>query len=46
MSCCVQDIGWAYLGVQAEEWAWRPLWWAFRGSNPGPSGYEPDALTS
>ena len=22
------------------------LWWAFRDSNPGPSGYEPDALTN
>ena len=21
-------------------------WWAFWGSNPGPSGYEPDALTN
>ena len=21
-------------------------WWAFRDSNPGPSGYEPDALTN
>ena len=37
---------------------WRPLlyqlsytpkyrkWWAIRDSNPGPSGYEPDALTN
>ena len=22
------------------------LWWALRDSNPGPSGYEPDALTN
>jgi len=22
------------------------IWWAFRDSNPGPSGYEPDALTN
>ena len=22
------------------------VWWAFRDSNPGPSGYEPDALTN
>jgi hypothetical protein len=21
-------------------------WWAFRDSNPGPAGYEPDALTN
>ena len=35
---------------------WRPLlyllsytpilWWAFRDSNPGPTGYEPVALTN
>ena len=36
---------------------WRPMlyqlsytpickWWAIRDSNPGPSGYEPDALTN
>ena len=23
-----------------------PLWWTFRDSNPGPTGYEPVALTS
>ena len=23
-----------------------PYWWAFGDSNPGPSGYEPDALTN
>ena len=22
------------------------LWWAIRGSNPGPTGYEPVALTN
>ena len=22
------------------------IWWAFGDSNPGPSGYEPDALTN
>ena len=22
------------------------FWWALRDSNPGPSGYEPDALTN
>ena len=22
------------------------VWWAFGDSNPGPSGYEPDALTN
>jgi hypothetical protein len=22
------------------------LWWAFRDSNPGPTGYEPGALTN
>ena len=22
------------------------IWWALRDSNPGPSGYEPDALTN
>ena len=22
------------------------MWWAFGDSNPGPSGYEPDALTN
>ena len=22
------------------------VWWANRDSNPGPSGYEPDALTN
>lgn len=22
------------------------VWWAFRDLNPGPSGYEPDALTN
>ena len=27
-------------------WA-KPLnWWTFRDSNPGPAGYEPDALTN
>ena len=24
----------------------RPFWWAFGDSNPGPSGYEPGALTN
>ena len=24
----------------------RKKWWAFRDSNPRPSGYEPDALTN
>jgi hypothetical protein len=23
-----------------------PYWWAFRDSNPGPTGYEPVALTN
>ena len=23
-----------------------PRWWAFRDSNPGPTGYEPVALTN
>ena len=24
----------------------KPLWWAFGDSNPGPTGYEPAALTN
>ena len=23
-----------------------PIWWTFRDSNPGPTGYEPGALTN
>ena len=26
--------------------AMNMLWWAFRDSNPGPTGYEPAALTN
>lgn len=26
--------------------SWYYIWWAFRDLNPGPAGYEPDALTN
>ena len=25
---------------------WYQIWWAIRDSNPGPTGYEPVALTN
>ena len=28
------------------DWAIWANWWTFRDSNPGPAGYEPDALTN
>ena len=30
----------SYLGLYVKKW------WAFRDLNPGPAGYEPDALTN
>ena len=30
----------SYLGIKIK------LWWAIRDLNPGPAGYEPDALTN
>ena len=32
----------SYLGTSCIEFSW----WAIRDSNPGPAGYEPDALTN
>ena len=26
--------------------SYTPIWWTFRDSNPGPTGYEPVALTN
>ena len=26
--------------------SYTPVWWTFRDSNPGPTGYEPVALTN
>ena len=26
--------------------SYTPMWWAFGDSNPGPTGYEPAALTN
>ena len=26
--------------------SYTPIWWAIRDSNPGPTGYEPVALTN
>ena len=33
----------SYLGIR---FYLIKLWWAFRDLNPGPAGYEPDALTN
>ncbi len=32
----------SYLGIHL----FIKMWWAFRDLNPGPAGYEPDALTN
>ena len=33
-------------GWHSNQLNYRAKWWAFRVSNPGPSGYEPPALTT
>ena len=32
--------------IIAKQHSLREKWWAFRDSNPGPTGYEPAALTN
>ena len=32
--------------ARSAEWLQALAWWAFRDSNPGPTGYEPVALTN
>ena len=36
----------SYLGTYILMSVLRVYWWAIRDSNPGPAGYEPDALTN
>ena len=37
----------AALPIELYPYIWSlEKWWAFGDSNPGPSGYEPDALTN
>ena len=49
--CFTKEIAakWAVLFVKkvaASDLTLAAIWWAFRDSNPGPTGYEPVALTN
>jgi hypothetical protein len=41
----IQSIGLKRCFVSSD-FCFLPFWWAFRDSNPGPTGYEPVALTN
>ena len=42
----VADVECAVKDKKTPQYYHAVFWWAIRDSNPGPSGYEPDALTN
>ena len=41
-----RTLGTRFWSPLLDQLSYTPLWWAFTGSNRGPTGYEPAALTN
>ena len=42
----IRTLGTRFWRPMLYQLSYTPVWWAFRDSNPGPTGYEPAALTN
>ena len=42
----IRTLGTRFWRPLLYQLSYAPVWWAFRDSNPGPTGYEPVALTN
>ena len=42
----IRTLGTRFWRPMLYQLSYTPIWWAFRDSNPGPTGYEPAALTN
>ena len=42
----IRTLGTRFWRPMLYQLSYTPIWWAFTGSNRGPAGYEPAALTN
>ncbi len=42
----IRTLGTRFWRPMLYQLSYTPIWWAFGDSNPGPTGYEPAALTN